>query len=300
MGLVFLDYCCRLEAGHRRRLEKSPIADIQELFRRRLPDPNGCVFAVTLAADADAGTGADGQQLPSEEERVATKSAPVRLQELVREAAAEAGYECRSFRRASDWLPAAAGLEVMDDECGSGSGLSYAGGRDGQSPMFVEVFCLGRAAAALAAGPRPPPGAPARLPWNEQILGLRQRVMWPDKPAAYSSIAGDADPAASQHYGIVLPAVAAGATGAARPAQLLAVLSVWLSGGPAAAGSVPLEAQFRKFCTDAAWQGQGLGSALLAEMQRSLRAQGVRRLHMNARVEQVRRAEKNPVFQAPP
>lgn len=130
-GLVFLDYCCRLDAGPH-RLEKSPIADVKELFKRRLPDPAGCVLALTLADDPEPAV--DAEPRPP---------APERLAALVAEAAAAAGLEC--CRR---------------------EGLRYAGGRDGTSSMFVEVFGLGAAAAALAAGPRPPPAAPEELPYS--------------------------------------------------------------------------------------------------------------------------------------
>jgi hypothetical protein len=50
-GLIYLDYCCRLKAGYK-SVEKSPIADIQSMFKYRVFDDRGCVLAVCLCQDA--------------------------------------------------------------------------------------------------------------------------------------------------------------------------------------------------------------------------------------------------------
>ena len=47
-GFIYLDYCCCLNAG-RRRVEKSPIRDIETIFRRRQCDPSGCILCISLA-----------------------------------------------------------------------------------------------------------------------------------------------------------------------------------------------------------------------------------------------------------
>ena len=116
--------------------------------------------------------------------------------------------------------------------------------------------------------------------------------MWPAEPLEYSAVQGDADPS-TRHFGVVLPALCpclsltfvlpsalpfvalslpfidlctasehvsstaqvlpAGPNPAAQPAKLLSVLSVWFTQRQ---GGGQLEAQFRKFCTDQAWQRQ--------------------------------------------
>eukprot|EP01052_Picozoa_sp_SAG31_P027057 SAG31_NODE_2502_length_5594_cov_3.175796_1_plen_410_part_00 len=117
--------------------------------------------------------------------------------------------------------------------------------------------------------------APALIPWSEEVLQLRQRVMWPDHPIEYSRVDGDEDPH-TQHFGIRI-----WMRGDNANAKIVSVLSVWKSKGQ----SGILEAQFRKFCTEAAWQGIGLGSRLLQDALAILKEQGVRRVWCNARVE---------------
>ncbi|EKX44189.1 hypothetical protein GUITHDRAFT_109974 [Guillardia theta CCMP2712] len=51
-GLVYLDYCCTLAAG-RRRVEKSPIADLFTMFSYGQFDPSGCILCVCLADPED-------------------------------------------------------------------------------------------------------------------------------------------------------------------------------------------------------------------------------------------------------
>ena len=70
---------------------------------------------------------------------------------------------------------------------------------------------------------------PAKIAWSEEILLLRQQVMWPGHPAEYSAVEGDKTEAI--HFGIRLP----GDNG-----RLVSVVSLWLS-------SDVQEAQFRKY-----------------------------------------------------
>lgn len=52
-GLVYLDYCCRLTAGYR-RVEKSPVADLECLFKYQVFDEaDGTLLTVCLCVDAD-------------------------------------------------------------------------------------------------------------------------------------------------------------------------------------------------------------------------------------------------------
>ena len=95
------------------------------------------------------------------------------------------------------------------------------------------------------------PQPPAMVPFSEEVLRLRQAVMWPEQPLEYSAVGGDDDPAVCVHLGIM----------SADGGQLLSVLS--LCNEVSADGQQRRVAQFRKFCTDPAWQGRGLGSRLL-------------------------------------
>ncbi|GAA4497172.1 GNAT family N-acetyltransferase [Hymenobacter ginsengisoli] len=93
-----------------------------------------------------------------------------------------------------------------------------------------------------------------------QTYALRHAVLWPDKPLAYVQLPDDV---AGQHYG----AFVAGA--------LVAVISLFV-----AADGV---ARFRKFATDPAWQGRGVGTALLQYVIGAARAQGASQLWCDAR-----------------
>jgi len=70
---------------------------------------------------------------------------------------------------------------------------------------------------------------------------LRHAVLWPDKPLEYVQLPDDD---AGQHFGAF-----------AADGQLISVISLFVTDG---------EARFRKFATHPSWQGQGIGSALLA------------------------------------
>ena len=117
---------------------------------------------------------------------------------------------------------------------------------------------------------------PARIDWSPAILSLRKEVMWPDKPLEYSAVLGD-EQLTTQHFGVFTKPASASASAA----ELVSVVSVWVSGGGA-------DAQFRKFCTRSGHQRRGLGSALLRHCFEALRAEcpGLRRVWCNARVEQ--------------
>jgi len=93
-----------------------------------------------------------------------------------------------------------------------------------------------------------------------QTYALRHAVLWPDKPLAYVQLPDDA---AGQHFG----AFVAG--------ELRAVISLFTGAGGAG--------RFRKFATDPAWQGRGLGTALLRHTMQVARAQGARTLWCDAR-----------------
>ncbi|QKG52026.1 GNAT family N-acetyltransferase [Hymenobacter sp. BRD67] len=93
-----------------------------------------------------------------------------------------------------------------------------------------------------------------------QTYALRQAVLWPDKPLTYVQLPDDA---AGQHFGALVGG------------ELRAVISLFVAGA---------EARFRKFATDPAWQGRGLGTALLRHITAVARAQGARTLGCDARM----------------
>ncbi|MGI4738214.1 MAG: GNAT family N-acetyltransferase [Janthinobacterium lividum] len=93
-----------------------------------------------------------------------------------------------------------------------------------------------------------------------QTYALRHAVLWPDKPLAYVQLPDDD---AGQHLG----AFVAG--------ELRAVISLFVTPDG--------EARFRKFATEPAWQGRGLGTALLRHTMALARAQGARTLWCDAR-----------------
>lgn len=93
-----------------------------------------------------------------------------------------------------------------------------------------------------------------------QTYALRHAVLWPDKPPTYVQLPDDD---AGQHFG----AFVAG--------ELRAVISLFVT----SAG----DARFRKFATDPAWQGRGLGTALLRHTMQAAQAQGASALWCDAR-----------------
>jgi GNAT superfamily N-acetyltransferase len=93
-----------------------------------------------------------------------------------------------------------------------------------------------------------------------QTYALRHAVLWPDKPLAYVQLPDDA---AGQHFG----AFVAG--------ELVAVISLFVGADGVA--------RFRKFATDPAWQGRGVGTALLRHLIGVAQAQGASQLWCDAR-----------------
>lgn len=88
---------------------------------------------------------------------------------------------------------------------------------------------------------------------------LRHRVLWPDKPPAYVELPEDAR---GLHFG------------AFEAGQLRSVVSLFVDGA---------EARFRKFATEPAAQGRGLGTALLRHVMQEAARRGARRLWCDAR-----------------
>ena len=93
-----------------------------------------------------------------------------------------------------------------------------------------------------------------------QTYALRHAVLWPDKPLAYVQLPDDAT---GLHYG------------AFSEGRLIAVISLFIGEDGVA--------RFRKFATDPAWQGRGIGTALLRHVLAVARAQGASALWCDAR-----------------
>jgi GNAT superfamily N-acetyltransferase len=89
---------------------------------------------------------------------------------------------------------------------------------------------------------------------------LRHTVLWPDKPLTYVQLSDDES---GQHFGAFVEGA------------LASVISLFIGDDGVA--------RFRKFATDPAWQGRGLGSALLRHVIAAAQAQDARVLWCDAR-----------------
>ena len=94
------------------------------------------------------------------------------------------------------------------------------------------------------------------------VWEIRQNSLWPDRPIDFVKIDLDA---AAWHIGIHLEG------------QWISCLSVFFEGNGVA--------QFRKFGTLVAFQGQGFGSQLLTYMFESLKSKGIQTVYCSARLE---------------
>lgn len=95
---------------------------------------------------------------------------------------------------------------------------------------------------------------------------IRHQVMWPNESLSYIMIDGDQE---ADHYGYFIDD------------KLVSVVSVFIVGE---------KVQFRKFATLEAYQGQGIGSKLLAEI--FLRYNSYESIWCNARTEKASFYEK--------
>jgi GNAT superfamily N-acetyltransferase len=98
-----------------------------------------------------------------------------------------------------------------------------------------------------------------RLIHPEEVWGIRQQVLWPEKPLAYIQLPEDEW---GLHYG------------GFQNNRLVSVVSLFIEGE---------EAQFRKFATLEEEQGKGYGSHLLRHVLDIAAGRGVRRVWCNAR-----------------
>lgn len=92
-----------------------------------------------------------------------------------------------------------------------------------------------------------------------EVLPVRHAVLWPQHPPEFSRVADDEQ---GWHYAL------------REGAQVVCVASLFVQGG---------EARLRKFATLPAWQGKGLGSAMLAGLIDAAREAGCSRFWCDAR-----------------
>jgi len=97
------------------------------------------------------------------------------------------------------------------------------------------------------------------ISWDE-ALPIRHKVLWPNKPLLFCKV--DADETA-QHYGVY------------SNNQLVCVASIYLDGRAA---------RLRKFATLAEFQGQGIGSTLIAHILKALKTTNINKFWCDARI----------------
>ncbi|KAI5865977.1 GCN5-like N-acetyltransferase [Durotheca rogersii] len=150
---------------------------------------------------------------------------------------------------------------------------------------------------------RGPSGAPATVSIRpiaaSETYPLRHAVLWPSQPASYVQLPEDVE---GQHFGafgdaasrggedVGAPSTTAAAAAAAEPRdeedeedeadvpqRLVSVISLFVD-------AARREARFRKFATAPAWQGRGVGSALLAHALDAAARAGAARISCDARL----------------
>lgn len=93
------------------------------------------------------------------------------------------------------------------------------------------------------------------------VLAIRHKVMWPNKPIAYVKLEGDLN---ARHFGLFANN------------KITSIISLFEENG---------EVQFRKFATLIEYQGLGYGTTLLKNSINTIKREGAKRIWCNARVE---------------
>lgn len=88
---------------------------------------------------------------------------------------------------------------------------------------------------------------------------LRHRILWPDRPLDYVKLEEDET---GRHFGVFVDG------------RIVSVISLFQQAD---------NARFRKFATDASWQGKGIGSALLQHTIEAAKKAGARGIWCDAR-----------------
>ena len=93
----------------------------------------------------------------------------------------------------------------------------------------------------------------------QQALPIRHQVLWPDKDEQFCRVSGDQS---ARHFGVVMDK------------KLICVASIYQHGD---------SVRLRKFATLAAYQGQGIGSAMLRHILAELRSGEFKIFYCDAR-----------------
>lgn len=97
----------------------------------------------------------------------------------------------------------------------------------------------------------------------EEVLKIRQKVMWPNKSIDYVKISNDKD---GRHFGLFIDQ------------ELISVISLFTKNNIA---------QFRKFATEKKHQGKGFGSILLNKIIAIVIDEKTDKIWCNARIEKL-------------
>ena len=97
----------------------------------------------------------------------------------------------------------------------------------------------------------------------EEVLPIRHRVLWPDKPISFCRVPEDDN---GKHYGVKLDGL------------VVCVASVFIMNG---------EARLRKFATIEEFQGRGIGSFVLKHIVEECQKLGVKVFWFDAREEAI-------------
>lgn len=103
---------------------------------------------------------------------------------------------------------------------------------------------------------------------TSEVLPIRHKIMWPDKPISYVSLKNDNE---ARHFGLFVNG------------EITSIISLFIENN---------EAQFRKFATLIEFQGFGYGSILLKHIVSLIQKENLKKLWCNARVEKSKFYEK--------
>jgi GNAT superfamily N-acetyltransferase len=103
---------------------------------------------------------------------------------------------------------------------------------------------------------------------TSEVLPIRHKVMWPNKPIAYVGLANDEN---ARHFGLFVNG------------EIASILSIFVENN---------EAQFRKFATLTEFQGLRYGTMLLKSIIDLVEKEGIRKLWCNARLEKLKFYER--------
>ena len=136
-----------------------------------------------------------------------------------------------------------------------------------------------------------PPAVTIRTIPASATHALRHAVLWPHKPPSYVQLPEDE---AGLHFGAFVSASPSPSTSTSSEPnpddlELVSIISLFISssssspGGSADAPQQQSVARFRKFATAPAWQGRGVGTALLRNVIAAAARAGARRIWCDAR-----------------